>query len=234
MTRAPRSARVQAGLTLIEVLISMAVLGFMLVIGWGTIAQATRAKRHYEAVQERYRNVRVALGRLEKDLSMAYLSGNEDTTAMEHRTFFHSDSSMSYDAVRFTTFAHERLWAEANESDQSAVSYYTGPDPEDPRTTDLFRKETHRLANPNEKWDTPPSDTDVLMVGITKFKLQFWNVQNKQWDESWSTISADGKPGKLPDRVKITVGFTDERGKEVVFVSQTKIHLQEVLQFYAN
>jgi general secretion pathway protein J len=214
-------------MTLIEVMISMAILGFMLVIGWGTIAQSTKAKRHYEEVQERYRNVRAVLGRIEKDLSMAYLSQNESSLNLEKSTFFVSESSLSADSLRFTSFAHERVWNDAKESDQTIISYYTEPDRENPSQTVLMRRESQRLANPNEKWDTAPADSDALLAGLSKFKLQYWNVQDKEWEDAWSTLGADGKAGKLPDRVKITIGFLDERGKEVTFVSQTKIVLQE-------
>jgi general secretion pathway protein J len=227
----PRRAHTpDAGMTLLEVLISMAVLGFMLVIGWGTIIQSTRAKRHFEAVQERYRNVRAVLGTIEKDLSMAYLSQNESSLNQEKRTFFVSESSMSFDSVRFTSFAHVKLWGDANESDQTIIQYYTGPDPENPRLTSLFRRESHRLANQNEKWDTVPADTDVLMAGISKFKLQYWNVQDKEWEDAWSTLGIDGKAGKLPSRVKITIGFVDERDKEVTFVTQSALPLQETVE----
>jgi prepilin-type N-terminal cleavage/methylation domain-containing protein len=232
MTRTP--TRRAAGFTLLEVLISLAILGFMLVIAWGTIISTTKAKRHFEAVQERYRNVRAAEARIERDLSMAFLTENEDSTSVEKRSFFVGESSMSYDTVRFATLAHQRLMADANESEQAYIHYFTGPDPDDKQLTHLYRRETRRLANPNERWDTVPGDTDVLISGISKFKLSYWNLADKEWEETWSTLSADGKQGKLPDRVRITLAFEDERGQEVTFVTQTRVYMTEVLKGYAN
>jgi len=228
MTR-PRHS---AGFTLVEMLISLAIIGFMMMIAWGTIIQTTRAKKHYEVVQDRYREVRVALGRLEKDVSMAYLSQNQDSLSPEPRTMFVGESSMSGDSLRFSAFVHQRLYANAKESDQTIVSYYVDSDPDDRSVKNLYRRETRRTAQ--EKWDALPADTDVLFTGIDKFKLQYWDAKDREWEDEWSTVSADGKPHRVPDRVKITLGFKDERGKDVSFVTQARVHMQEELVFFAN
>ena len=222
----------RAGFTLVEMLISLAIIGFMMLIAWGTIMQTTRAKKHYEAIQDRYRGVRLALGRLEKDLSMAYLSSNQSTVNPEPATMFVGESSISGDSLHFSTFAHQKLYANANESDQTIVSYYVDSDPDDRSVKNLYRRESRRLAQ--EKWDTLPSDTDVLFTGVEKFKVDYWDVKDRQWVDAWNTVSADGKPNRLPDRVRITLGFKDERDKDVTFTTQTKIPMQEVLVFIAN
>lgn len=224
--------RRDAGLTLIEILIAVAILSLMMIVAWGTTSETVQAKRHFEKVQERYRGVRAAMTRIQRDLAMAYVSGNEDTTLMDRRTFFIGESSSNIDTLRFSSLAHTALHADANESEQTIIAYYADPDPEDRKLTNLVRRETRVLAN--EKWDTLPAEADVLFRGITKFKLQYWNVKDKEWEDSWDTTSADGQPNRLPDRVKLTLTFMDERDKEVTFVTQFKVHLSEQLQFYAN
>lgn len=221
-----------AGFTLIELMVAITIVAMMMTIAWGTTQQTIRAKKHYEKVQERYREVRVAMNKIVRDLSMAYISTNEDQTLMDRRTFFISEPSGDVDTVRFTTFAHQRLYQDANETDQTVVAYYSGPDPDDRRQTNLYRRESRRLAN--EKWDTIPGEADILFAGIEKFELEFWDVQDQEWEDAWNTVSADGKANKVPDRVKIRLTFLDERGKEVVFTTQSRIHLQETLQFFTN
>lgn len=226
---APR--RRQGGFTLLELLISLAIIGFMMLIAWGTIIQTVRAKKQYEAIQDRYREVRTAMRRIEKDLGMAYLSGNEDQGAPERRTFFVGESSASGDSLRFSSLAHQRLWAEASESDQTIISYYLADDPEDRSRKNLYRRETRRMAQ-DTKWDQLPADADILLTDVTKFELEYYEPKDKEWEEAWSTISADGKPGRVPERVKIVIGFKDERGKDVQFMTQARIHLQEMLNFF--
>ena len=217
----------QRGFTLVEMLISLAIIGFMMLIAWSSIIQTTRAKKHYEGVQDRYREVRVALGRLEKDLSMAYLSTNQSTLSPDPMTFFVGESSMNADSLRFTSFVHQRLYANAHESDQTVIYFHVDTDPDNRSVKNLYRMETRRLGQ--EKWDALPSDTDILFTGIDKFKVEYWNLKDKEWEDHWSTTSADGHPTSLPDRARITIGFKDERGKDVTFTTQTKIPMQEQL-----
>lgn len=231
-TRKALTKAAQAGFTLIELMVAITIVAMMMTIAWGTTQQTIRAKKHYEKVQERYREVRVAMNKIVRDLSMAYISTNEDQTLMDRRTFFISEPTGDVDSVRFTTFAHQRLYQDANETDQTIVAYYSGPDPDERRQTNLYRRESRRLAN--EKWDTIPGEADILFAGIEKFELEFWDVQDQEWEDSWNTVSADGKANKVPDRVKIRLTFLDERGKEVTFTTQSRIHLQETIQFFTN
>jgi general secretion pathway protein J len=224
--------RRERGFTLVEMLISLAIIGFMMLVAWGTIMQTTRAKKHYEAIQDRYREVRLALGRIEKDLSMAYLSSNQSTLSTEPMTMFVGESSISGDAIHFSSLAHNKVYANANESDQTVISYYIDSDPDDRSVKNIYRRETRMIAQ--EKWDTLPADTDVLFTGVEKFKLEYFDPKDREWEEAWSTVSADGKPNRLPDRVRITLGFKDERGKDVTFTTQTKIPMQEQLVMIAN
>jgi general secretion pathway protein J len=219
----------QHGFTLLELMISLAIIGFMMVVAWGTVMQTVDAKKHFEGVQDRYREVRVALARVTKDLGMAYLSKNEPIGLPPEQklTFFVGESSMSEATLRFSTLAHENLVANASESDQTVIAYYVDSDPEDRSKKNLYRRENRRLAP--EKWDAIPAEVDVLFTGLTKLQLQYWNAQDREWEDSWDTLNADGKKF-LPERVKIVLGFLDERGKEVVFMTQARIHRPEVLE----
>jgi len=226
-----RPAR-QGGFTLLEVMIATAILALMMVIAWSATSGAIRTKRGYQATQERYREVRVAMNRIARDLSMAYVSANEDRNQLEPRTFFVGESSGDFDTLRFSAFAHTPLYADAPESDQAAVAYYGAADPEDRGKTNLMRRETRRPGN--ERWDALPGDADVVLRDVVKFECKYWNVQTREWTETWSTQNTDGGAPKVPDRVRFTVTFLDERGKETSFMSEERIHVQETLLFYAN
>src|SRR5262245_34106337 len=84
-----RSAqRGQAGLTLIEVVIATSILAIMMTLVWSTIDSTADAKHYFEQVQERNHEIRLAMNRLVRDISSAYLSQNEDTNAVNRRTLF--------------------------------------------------------------------------------------------------------------------------------------------------
>jgi general secretion pathway protein J len=217
----------QSGFTLLELMISLAIIGFMMVVAWGTVLQTVNAKKHFEGVQDRYREVRVAMARMVRDIGMAYMSQNDPLGVLPENkpTFFVGESSMSEATLRFSSMAHERLVADASESDQTVIAYYVDSDPDDRSRKNLYRRENRRLAA--EKWDSVPGEVDILFAGITKLELKYWNAQDREWEDAWDTINADGKK-QPPERVKIVIGFTDEMGKEVTVMTQARVHRPEL------
>jgi general secretion pathway protein J len=228
MKRAARSA----GFTLIELMVAITIVSMMMVIAWGTTQETLRAKKYYEKVQERYREVRVAMNTMARDINMAYISSNEDMTLVDRRTFFIGETSGDVASLRFSAWAHTKLYADAHEGDQTIIAYYSCPDPEDRTLKDICRRETHRLAN--LKYDQIPGESDVLFAGVDKLKFEYWDVQQQTWSDTWSTVAADGKPNKIPDKVRITLTFLDERRQPVTFKTETRIQTQEVVQFFTN
>jgi general secretion pathway protein J len=224
------------GFTLIEVMIAVGVLALMMVIAWGTVVQTMRANKHFGAVEDRYREARNALAKMVADIQTAYISGNEDRTQQEPRTFFIGDASGDIGSLRFSSFAHTRLYADANESDQTIVAYFSGPDPFVRGQTDVMRRETRRMPNPQqgEKWDSVAGETDILFAAASKLKITYFDNRDQSWKESWSSQGADGGANRTPDRVKISLSFVDEEGKEITLTTQAKVYMQEMLQFYAN
>lgn len=228
--------RRERGFTLIEVMVALTILGFMMAIAWGTTDQTLKAKRRYERLQDRYREVRIALSRMSRDFSMAYLSGNEDRSLLEPRTFFIGESNADIDAVRFSALAHSPLYANANESDQTIIAYYGASDPDDRSRMNLVRKELARPPHPSERWDQVPGTAEVILSGVTRLELAYFDAwpERRDWQETWSTQNTDGNPPRVPDRVRIKLSLLDERNKEVTFVTEVRVHLQETLQFFAN
>ena len=114
----PRRAPVQVGFTLIEVLIALSILAFMMMIAWSTTSNSAQAKKHFEAIEERNHEIRIAQGRMVQDISSAYLSANEDQNKQEKRTLFVGKAHGSVGELRFSSLGHKTLWAEANESER--------------------------------------------------------------------------------------------------------------------
>ena len=79
--RQMRPRRTSSGFTLIEVMLALAILGFITTIMWGSFAQTANSKRAVEAAQERTHTVRVALMRMAREIEMAYLSDTENTAS---------------------------------------------------------------------------------------------------------------------------------------------------------
>ncbi len=219
-------------MTLIEVMVAIGVLALMMAIAWGTVVQTSRAKKHFGSVQDRYREARVALTRISRDLSMAYLSMNEDQSRLDRRTYFKGESSSGVDSVYFAAFSHTRLYADANESDQTVIAYYSGDDPDERSMTDVFRRELRRPGY--EKFESMKGEADIVFRDVERLELSYWDPINREWKESWDSMAADGQANKLPDRVKITLVFRDENDKEITLTTQTRVAMQEALNGFTN
>ena len=218
----------QAGMTLIEVLIALAMVSFMLIMAWSTTASVADAQRFFEAVQERNHEIRVAMNRMAKDLSSAYISGNEDKSLDNRRTLLVSKENSPVDELRLSSLGHLTLWANANESEQTLISYHAVRDREDSGKTNLVRRESRRLSN--EPWESEPAEVDLLLRDVERVAFEYFDPRDNEWQDSWDSTGADAENGRLPERVRITV--TVKNGdREVKYTTQARVMMQEEVVF---
>jgi general secretion pathway protein J len=220
--------RSQAGMTLIEVLIALAMVSFMLIMAWSTTSSVAEAQRFFENVQERNHEIRVALSRMARDISSAYISGNEDKSLDNRRTLMVGKETSPVDELRFSSLGHMSLWANANESEQTLISYHAVRDREEPGKTNLVRRESRRLSN--EPWESEPAEVDLLLRDVERVAFEYFDPRDNEWQESWDSTGADAENNRLPERVRITV--TVKNGdREVKYTTQARIMMQEELVF---
>jgi type II secretory pathway component PulJ len=219
----------QAGLTLVEVMIASAVMVMMMTLAWRTIRNTSDTRRSTGTYQERNHEMRMALGRAVADFEGAYLSANEDPNASNRRTMFIGKSGSKVPEIKFSTMNHRVLWADANESEQTVISYVALDSRERPGETDWVRVERRRPSN--EPPEEEPAEYDVLARNIHKVELQYWNWKNLEWQDTWDTTQSDGQKGWLPGRVKITLTVKNQNGDDVKLTTQARIMMQEQLNF---
>lgn len=224
IARAHRASR-SRGMTLIEVMISLAVMAMMMASVWSSFKGTTRAMEVSEEIQDRYSIVRSGLLRMETELSMAYLSQYKPPDE-KHYTLFEGRDSFESDSVTFSSFAHLRVRKDANESDQSVIQYFLEQDPEDKERVHLYRRESKRLTG------DLPEDLDrffpayILIEDVVSFDVKYWDNKDFEWQDEWRTMAVDQQPDRLPERLKIELGVKD--GDDVVlFHSQVVLMMQE-------
>jgi len=216
-----RIARHRRGMTLIEILIAMAIMGLMMMIAWTTIKSASDARVTFEALEDRNQELRLGMSRITYDLESSFLSSNQDANLDNKRTQFVGTS----DAMRFTTFGHMTLWADSNESDQTLVAYYLDDDRDNGSVDSLYRRELRRPST--EDWEREPGELDVLVRGVEKLELEYWDWKDKKWRSSWDSTKADGEKDRLPTRVRVTITYKNPRGDELKVSTQARLLLEE-------
>lgn len=215
----PRTAR---GFTLIEVVIAIAMTAFIGVVIGVTFNTTIINKDIIESQAERYRMLRTAMSRMVREIGAAYVSDRYD--AKRYRDAFDRPTNFvgTRDKLMFSTLSHQRLYADAKESDQMVVEYSvkSSPDSKAKGRTDVVRREKALIEERMDRGGTE----DTLFESAKKLEFQYWNSERKQWDDEWDTRRAE-KKSILPSRVKITLYALDENGKEVRYSTQARIML---------
>lgn len=216
------------GFTLIEVMLALAILGFVTTLMWGSFSQTAANKKAIENAQERTHTVRVALSRMAREIEMAYLSASENTALSNRRTFLVGSSHGDVDELQFSSFAHQRLRAGLAEGDTALISYFGERDPDDRRVLNLMRRETRRLQaeNPNDI----AGETYVLCPDVLRVKFTYYDHKMKEWVNDWSTLNASGTQ-YLPTHVRIALTVLDERNQEVTYTTDARIQMTEKVDY---
>jgi general secretion pathway protein J len=162
------------GFTLVEVLIAVAITAAMAAMTIGSFSQVDRAGEVARLQNDRYAGARVALSRLRRELSMAFISNFYDGTRYRDRpTLFVGRE----DEVLFTTFAHVRLYRDAKESDQAVVEYTLDADPEHQGEEALFRRSKPRIDDEPDRGGR----RDLVADHVRSLRFQYWDPKRKEW-----------------------------------------------------
>src|SRR5690606_5295214 len=113
--------RTARAMMLVELLIAVAVLAMISMLIYSSFSGMRTSRDGIQRLNDRYREGRIALSRIARELSSAYLSGHEpiDPSLKVIQTAFISTQGTPADRIDFNTFAHRRLDRDAHESDQA-------------------------------------------------------------------------------------------------------------------
>lgn len=211
------------GFTLLEVMVSIGILGFIMTLVWSGSSQSRRAKQRVDIRSEVYHKGAVALRKISDDVSMSFLAVRSkaqktgadattpNTTEAEAvkptdtiKTFFIAADNGDKDSLKFTSFSHMRLFKNAKESDQCKIQYEIVASEEEGGGFDLIRREEAWLDGSMEIKASPL----VLAGGIKSFNIEYYDEKKDDWRGDWDTEKPDAA-GKLPKAARIKLSFDD-------------------------
>ena len=189
----------RSGFTLIEVMVALGVMVIIAVLTWETVAGALKMRDYLEQEDELERSAKVALNRISRELSLAYLT--DQTAAVNtYRTVFIGQDNDDTDVIWFATRSHRRTYATALESDQAEITLWTEPDPEISGRVVLLHRESPRVdEEPDRGGGIHP-----LARNITRFDLQYLDPTTYAWRDEWDSAGAE-TPNRLPRAVQIVL-----------------------------
>jgi general secretion pathway protein J len=191
------------GFTLLELIVAVTVLAFVTMLLYGSFSGMKRTRDGLTRVQDRYREGRIALSRIVRDLQSAYVSQhlpiNQQITTQ--KTAFIGSQATPADRLDFNTFSNIRRDRDSHVSDQLEVSYYAESSLETPGTNDLVRRSSQYLDLKPEAGGR----IDVIATDIDLFELSFLDPTTSQWLDTWDTTQATGQQNRMPLQVRITL-----------------------------
>jgi general secretion pathway protein J len=224
------------GFTLLELLVAVGVLAMISVLIYGAFAGMKRSKEGIQRVNDRYREGRLAMARVAREIQSAYLSGHApiDQQGVVVKTAFMGKTGTPADRLDFNAFAHRRIDRNAHESDQAEIGYFGSPDPKDSEVVDLARRISVRPDLEPDKGGR----VEVLATDIDLFDLEYLDPISGQWVETWDTTQAIGQPNRLPLQVRVLLVLNGgkrrdaDRGQDTIrFITKVPIHMHRVLTF---
>ena len=210
------------GFTLLEVMIAVAITAVIGSMAAGVYQQVDRAASAARDQGERYAGARLALTRMSRELSMAFLSNHYDSARFRDRpTLFKGES----DQLLFSTMAHVRLAQDAKESDQAMVEYLVERDPVSGKDA-LFRREKVRIDDEPDRGGRK----DLVATHVKGISLQYWDLKRKEWVREWSTRTPE-KLNELPTRIRIALEIVLADGRTEKFTTQARVAITTPLEF---
>jgi len=210
------------GFTLLEVVIAVGITAMMGALIAAAFQSGYRAKELVESEADRYRALRTGTDRMVREISAAFVSDHYDFRRYRDQNDRPSNFIGTRDRLLFTSMAHQRLYADAKESDQMVVEYYAKSAPTRGGQTlmNLMRREDSLL---DERMDRGGTE-DVIIEGIKRIDFAYWDSDKKDWVDEWDTRRIE-KKSILPVRVRISIYAVDETGREARYVTQARIVL---------
>jgi len=189
------------GFTLMEVLVAvalMAMLGMILATSTSSLMGAIADTRE---TMDWYHTARVALGRMDREIGMAYVSKHQGELRTTKTVFLGKPGSLT-----MSYMGHRRLARNAAESDEGFVEYKLEKDNKTGETL-LIRREEAIID------DTPQKGgrREVLARGVKKLTFAYWDMDNESWKSEWK-VEIDNALQEQMQKAQTAAGVTAATG----------------------
>jgi len=211
------------GFTLLEVILAVTILALIGTMIYGGFSQTALNKARVEEDVDRSRVVHMALERMVRELSMAFVSThvNPSLDLRVSNTAFIGKDNGREDRIDFTSFSHRRLYRNARESDQNEISYFVTEHPDDPNIKVLARREQNRIDDDPRRG----GKSQILLENVEEFNVEYFDPLLSDWVQTWDTVNTLAQPNRLPSQVRIRLAVTDPRRRNAPQVFGTRVEI---------
>ncbi len=190
----PRRAN-SNGFTLVELLLASALGAMVLTAAFTSMSVMLKGYRKHKDRAEIYEPARLALARMSREISSAFLSPHGNSTHFVGIP--QSIEGVSMDQLSFLATVNDPLRSEEGQSDVCEVHYMIDIDPETPERWLQVR------YDPTLDED-PMSGGNSHLLGPRVVAMQFLYFDGNFWLSEWDSEE------EIPMAVRITIGVTED------------------------
>ena len=213
----------QSGLTLLEILVSVAILTVLLAAVYGTYTSNVEAVQVARSNSKVYQTARIVLDRMIKDLESALIEVPLSVEGMSLGMIGKNQeiNDMEADTLDFTSLAHVSLASGRPQTDLCEIGYSLIKDPDDEGMI-LYRREDWSL----DEDFTGGGLSHELARMVTGLDIVFHDNQGKEYNE-WHTLE-EKQVNALPTLINIRLTMKDQTGRQKVFTTSVHPMLAEL------
>lgn len=199
-----RGSRARGGFTLVEVVVSLAVLSMIGVMAWTTMSSTLMARDLLQQEDEIDRSARSAMDRIQREISLAFLTKNLQAIQSYQTVFVGKDSS-DCDQIWFASKSHRRTRKAARESDQTEITLWCESDPDNRNRSVLLHRESQRIDH------EPDKDGAIapLARNVERFDLRYLDNRTGEWTDEWDSLGSE-QTNRLPRAVQVVLVLVAE------------------------
>ncbi|MDO8461735.1 MAG: type II secretion system protein GspJ [Deltaproteobacteria bacterium] len=213
----------EKGFTLIEVMVSIAILALISIIVWQASGSNMRAKERSEKRDEVFQGVALVMDRMTEELISAYIyspmaeqNGKSPSGEILSKTTFVGKNGGDQDELSFVSFSHVRYVKDIKESDQEEITYHLEPSKENPGEFALMK----RVSSPPDADSTIGGKGYPILDRVKGLSFRYYDSKRQEWFDEWDSAGSD-TPNKIPRAVEmtLTVENPEEGGEPVLFTT---------------
>jgi general secretion pathway protein J len=177
------SARNIRGMTLVEVMVAVAIMAMLGAMTYGIVFTTVRTQDEAMRMQDRFQSGRVALERIRRELTMAFVSLHQSEDKRT-QTLFKGES----DRLIFNSGAHEPATRGVRQSDQMEVEYRLHR-PRGQQHEALVRRVKYHIDDRPERGGRE----ELLVEGVRALRIAYFDKQREDWTDEWDVRIDDAQ-----------------------------------------
>jgi general secretion pathway protein J len=207
------------GFTLIEIMIAVVILGLVLSTIYAAYSGTMTLTKEMEYENSVYRNARITMDRIIRDLSSLQPSGGVfKLQAEKEMPANHEFFSLFFSAAAHLAFSEKEV-----NGANAQIGYFVEEDSAGGyslRRSDLLNYQATKEKSKNSSY--------LLCPNIDSLILKFYDINGKEFD-SWDSASGGSEQkNKAPAAIRIEIHIANINNKESPYRFMTKIYLPKI------